>query len=264
MGEHRRSRMQLHKFASNKPKPARRIDVTFECVTRLLRTLPRGSGPKMGRREHVLQSGRSAGLGRRGFWIGASHNVTLFVFKAVQRNTNRSKRSDPGGEKVSQLRRSAELETGFLYSGQRVSFRNQPWRARREADAADQLSATLPRKRKRAIPSAVCPGNLYQFGRRCGWRRQADLRPQRVIGISRHRIVATPGSHALGIMYRDGFGLPAESNRSVGMFRKSALAGMSPRGSTLLAYAAAKTAVSGQRGTYWPRKPRSQATLPDG
>jgi TPR repeat protein len=248
-------------FANNKPKPARRVDVTLQVRYSAAPDAATVEAAQKWVDENTYYNPVEVpGLGDAAFWIGAPHNVALFVFKggttAIEIGPNDLTLEEEKALAAKAL--GGTGKTGFLYSGRRVSF-SKPALANLGAKAAsaDQLKSDLGAKAEAGDSKAqFALGNLYQFGTQGAdggakpdyaaagyWYQQASDRGH------------AQACYALGIMYRDGLGLPANPIAALEMFRKAALAGYVPAMVPLsFAYAAAKTDVSGQRATYWAQK----------
>jgi TPR repeat protein len=200
------------------------------------------------------------GLGDSAFWIGPPNNVTLFVFLS---GTTRLMigPSDIGleREKALAVRAIAALGKSTFAYGTRPTGLTKPVLGKPGSNPSglDQLKRALTAKADAGDSKAqLALGTVYQSG---------TLAPD---GSAQHDYAGAAywyhrasdrgeaqAAYQLAILYRDGLGLPADASQSFQLLQKAAEANYVPAMPLLSdVYAEQKTAVSGERATYWAMK----------
>jgi len=200
------------------------------------------------------------GLGDAAFWIGPPNNVTLFVFLGGMTRLLIGP-SEIGLEQEKALAAKALTslgKTNFTY-GTQLTGLTKPVLSKPGPNPSplDQLKRAVTAKADAGDAKApLALGKLYQSGAvapdgtaqhdyagAAYWYHQASDRGD------------AEATYELAIFYRDGLGVPADASQSFQLLKKAAEANYVPAMTPLSdAYAQQKTAMSGERATYWATK----------
>ena len=261
-------------FAPNQPKPPRVVNVTVE-VRYSPAPNPRAVDEARKQvdertREHPTDV---ADLGDAAFWIGPSNNISLFVFRGGTMRLMIGP-SEIGLEQQKALAIKALGGTAKTTGKTTSTYGPPPAQFAKpvlgdlgpQPNPADQLKHDLtPKAEKADVKAQLALAKLYYFGTLASdgsakpdyagaayWYQQASDRGE----------VQAP--YQLALLYRDGLGMAENPGAALDLFRKAADAGYVPAMAPLsYAYAAAKTAVSPERATYWAMK-AAEANDPEG
>jgi len=248
-------------FAPNRPKPPKVVNVSLEVRY--------SSKPD----SHAVDEAHKQvdtrtydhptdlpGLGDAAFWIGPPNNVTLFVFLG---GTTRLMigPSEIGleRERALAIKAIAALRKSSFSYGTQPTGLTKPVLGKPGPNPSglDQLKRALTERADAGDSKAqLALGTIYQSGTLAAdgsaqhdyagaayWYHRASDRGE------------AQAAYQLAILYRDGLGVPADESQSFRLLQKAAEANYVPAMPLLSdVYAEQKTAVSGERATYWAMK----------
>jgi TPR repeat protein len=209
------------------------------------------------------------GLGDAAFWIGPANNLSLFVFTGGKM-TLMIGPSQVDLEQVKALALKAlggSGKSGYAYGASRTSL-SKPMLSKlgSKPNGVEQLKHELAAKANAGDAKAqLALGKLYQFGT---LGPDGSAKPDYAGAAYWYQQASDHGeaeaAYSVGIIYREGLGVPANPSAALELFRKAADAGFVAAMAPLsYAYAAAATSVSPQRATYWATR-AAEAGDPEG
>jgi TPR repeat protein len=208
-------------------------------------------------------------LGDAAFWIGPTTSVSLFVFRG---GTIRLLINSTGvgleQEKALAVRMlAASGKTGYVYGTQPTGLK-KPLLSNLGAKPSqvDQLKVRLsPKAEAGDVKAQLALGKLYLSGT---LDADGSAKPDYAGAAYWYQEASDHGDvqaeYELGVIYRDGLGVPENPSAALELFKRSALAGYVPAMVPLsYAYAATRSSLSLERATYWATK-ASEAGDPGG
>jgi TPR repeat protein len=147
-------------------------------------------------------------------------------------------------------------KTGYVYGTPRPPL-PRPALAAAKPGSVDQLKRDLTAKADAgSVPAQLVLGKLYEFGTLAP---DGAPKPDHAGAAYWYARAAAAGdleaTFRLGLLYRDGLGVPAEPATALDLLRRAAMADYTPAMVPLAyVYFALKTPVSPQRMTYWAQR----------
>ena len=245
-------------WAPNKPRPTKRVDVQVLVNSS---AAPDPAAVEKWRKmidEKTYQNPIDLpDMGDVAFWHGSPQYATVTVFT--------------GGTMVLTVEGAVTLEqskalalkalggpakTGYVYGTPRAPL-PRPILSAAKPGSVDQLKRDLTAKADAgSVPAQLALAKLYEFGTLAP---DGSAKPDHAGAAYWYARASDQGdleaTYRLGLLYRDGLGVPATPATALDLLRKAAMAGYVPAMVPLAyVYGAARTPVSPQRMTYWAQQ----------
>lgn len=242
----------------NKPRPAKRVDVQ---VIVNYSAAPDPAAVEKSRKDIDEKTYQNPvdlpELGDAAFWHGSPQYATVTVFT--------------GGTTVLTVQGAVTLEqskalalkalggpakTGYVYGTPRAPL-PRPVLAAAKPGSVDQLKRDLTVKADAgSVPAQLALAKLYEFGTLAP---DGTAKPDHAGAAYWYARASDQGdleaTTRLGLLYRDGLGVPANPASALDLLRKAAMADYVPAMVPLAyVYFAAKTPVSPMRRNYWAQQ----------